>query len=352
MTDWTKSMTRTFEYYTVDPGTWCDVKRLTTVKSCSITRDITTETLGSASIDADELIDECYVRVYLITIQNGVRDKYPLGTYLVQTPSQTYDGRVMSGSIDAYTSLIELKEKQPPLGYSILKGANIMENAYLICRENMRAPVVKVDSDTTLYSDFVSNTDDTWTTFISDLVANDNYELDLDERGRLLFAPKQDISSLQPVWTYTDDNSSILQPEISLDRDLYGIPNVVEVIYSDANEYYTVRVVNDDPNSATSTVARGREIPYRDTSPSILGDPSEKQIEQYAQQLLKSLSSVEYTLKYKHGYCPVRVRDCVRLNYKRSGIYGVKAKVQSQSISCDSECQVTETAVFTVNYWG
>ena len=55
--------------------------------------------------------------------------------------------------------------------------------------------------------------------------------------GRILFAPEQDVSSLQPIWTYNDDNSSILYSDISVDHDLYGIPNVVEVVYSKYNNF-------------------------------------------------------------------------------------------------------------------
>ena len=73
MADWTSSMQQTFEYYIVDPGTWRDVKRLDNVKSCTISRDSTTETLGSATIDVTESVGECYIRIYLVTIQNGVR---------------------------------------------------------------------------------------------------------------------------------------------------------------------------------------------------------------------------------------------------------------------------------------
>lgn len=29
MPDWTKSMEQTFEYYVVDPGTWCDKSQIT-----------------------------------------------------------------------------------------------------------------------------------------------------------------------------------------------------------------------------------------------------------------------------------------------------------------------------------
>lgn len=352
MADWLTSMNQTFEYYVVDPGTWKDSKKLDTVKSCTITRDSETETLGSATIDMTDILGESYIRAYLITDQNGLTEKHPLGTFLVQTPSSTFDGKKRDASMDAYTPLIELKESPPPLGYSILKDENVLDNAYLLCREHVRAPVVKTEASDKLFGDFVANTDDTWMSFLTDLLANAKYHFDLDEMGRILFAPKQDTASLQPVWEFNDDTSSILYSDITMEHDYYGIPNVVEVIYSKGNEFYYAKAVNDDENSPTSTVNRGREIIHRVSNPSFVGDPTNRQIEEYAKQTLRDMSSVEYTVTYKHGYCPVRLGDCVRLNYTRAGMDGIKARVISQSIKCESGCTVTEKAVFTMKLWG
>lgn len=352
MADWLSSMQQTFEYYVVDPGTWKDVKLLNNVRTCTINRDTEAETLGSASFNVTESVGECYIRVYLITIQNGLKEKHPLGTFLTQTPSSSFNGKIRDVTMDAYTPLLELKESPPPLGYSILKGENIMDMAYKLVQENARAPVVKPQCTEKLFHDFVSNVNDKWSTFITDLIANAKYTFMLDEMGRILFSPKQDTASLQPVWTYDDGNSSILYPDISMDHDIYGIPNVVEVIYSNGADNYYARVVNDDENSPLSTINRGREIIYRVADPDLIGDPTQYRINEYANQVLRELSSIEYTITYKHGYCPVRIGDCVRLNYKRAGITDIKAKVISQSISCEPGCPVTETAVFTTKLWG
>lgn len=353
MVDWLSSMQQTFEYYIVDPATWKDAKKIENVKSCSISRDSDAGTLGSANINITESVGECYVRIYLITIQNGTKERHPLGTFLVQTPSTSFDGKVRNLSMDAYTPLLELKETKPPLGYSVRKGTNIMTIARQLTQENTRAPVVPASCDTNLFSDFVAETDDSWLTFLTDLLLNAKYSYDLDEMGRILFAPEQDTASLQPVWTYNDDdNSSILYSNLNMDHDLYGIPNVVEVVYSHGNGYYYSRVVNDDPNSPTSTVNRGREIIHRVSDPDLIGDPTENQIDEYANRLLRELSSLEYTITYTHGYCPVRVGDCVRFNYSRADLKNVKAKVISQTIKCEPGCPVTEKAVVTNRLWG
>lgn len=351
MADWTKAMSQTFEYYVVDPGTWGNKQRIDTVKSSSITWDSDAETLGSASIELTEQLGECYIRIYLVVIQNGVKESFPLGTFLVQTTSSSFDGMVRSMPMDAYTPLLELKEKMPPIGYTILKGANVMNNVNAIVAEQTRAPVANGKSDTTLYSDFIANSDDTWLTFVTDLVANAKYQLGLDELCRIIFLPVQEMTTLQPVWEFNDDNSSILYPDVSLEHDLYGIPNVVEVIYSSSTENHVFRVENNDSKSPTSIVNRGREIVYRETNPDFTADPTTAQLEEYAKSLLKQKSSIEYTVSYSHGYCPVRVGDCVRLNYSRAGLNGVKAKVISQSIDCTPGCKVTEKAVYTEQLW-
>ena len=94
-----------------------------------------------------------------------------------------------------------------------MKGDNIMAKAYDICREQMRAPVVETESVETLQTDFVAEPNDKWMSFTRDLIANAKFAFSLDEMGRVLFEPKQDTASLQPVHTYNDDNSSILSPD-------------------------------------------------------------------------------------------------------------------------------------------
>ena len=363
MIDWTKSMKQTYEFYVVDPVSWKDKTPLRCVKTCSIDRDSESETLGSASLDVTETLDECYVRIYLVAIQNGITYKFPLGTFLVQTPSYSFDGKVKNVTADAYTPLIELKEKQPPLGYYLEKNRNIIDSAYLIIRENARAPVVKTSCSTNLYDNFIADVDDTWLNYSSDLIANAKYTLDVDELGRILFSPEQDTASLQPVWTYDDNNSSILYSDASIERDLYGIPNVVEVIYSTSKRSYQSIVKNENEDSPVSIQKRGREIVQRVTDPNLNGIGSEvgvdniddeviqQMVDDYAKQLLRNLSCLEYSITYKHGYCPVRLFDCVRLNYKRLGIENVKAKVISQTIKCESGCSVSEKAIFTKNLW-
>lgn len=351
MVDWTKSMKQEFEYYEVDPVSWMDKQKLDDIKSSNIQYDLDTDTLGSATIEAINMLGETYVRIYLVTIQNGEKEKHPLGTFLVQTPSSDFDGKINNVSMNGYTSLMELKENGPQLGYTLLEDENIMENAYRITREQCRAPVVETKSDEKLTADFVANTSDSYITYVRDLIAQAKYEFGLDELGKILFNPVQKAEALQPKYTFDDGNSSILLPEVTIKHDIYGIPNVVEVIYSTNDKLYYSKVKNEDTNSPTSIPRRGREIIYRVTDPGLPGIPTQDQIDEYAERLLETLSEVEYQVSFNHGYYPVRIGDCVRLNYKAAGLNNIKAKITSQSITCKPGCQVKTTAVFTKKLW-
>lgn len=360
MPNWTASMQQTFEFYIVDPKSWTNVRRIDDVLSCSINWDSGADTLGSATLDVNTNISENYIRVYLVTIQNGVTEKHTLGTFLVQTPTESFDGKLKSISLDAYTPLLELNETYPDFGYFVPKHENIMKWVSDLAQENMRAPVIKeTGNDAKLTIDYVADPNKKWLTFLKELASNANFIFNIDEEGKLYFSPKRDLDSLQPKWTFDDSNSSILYPDVSKTQDIFGIPNVVEVLYSTNEEpkqeenkpvNYVV-VENNDINSKTSIQSRGRRIVHRVTDPEIIGTATQERVEEYATNLLKELSTVECTVSYTHAYCPVRVGDCVLLNYAKAGLDGVKAKVISQDIDCKPGCPVTETAVYTTKYW-
>ena len=111
------------------------------------------------------------------------------------------------------------------------------------------------------------------------------------------------------------------------------------------------KVENNNPNSPTSIQSRGRRIIHRISNPDLQGIPTQEQLDEYAERMLKELSSVEYTITFSHGYYPIRIGDCVRLNYEKAGFNNVKAKIINQSISCTQGCKVNTTAVFTKNLW-
>lgn len=347
MPRWNESMQETFLFYEVDPNTWGLKRELKNIISCTINRDSGTDTLESATFVTTEEIGECYIRPFLQIIQNGIKETLPLGTFLVQTNGKKFNGKRYEYTLDGYSSLTELKEDQPPLGYTVNIYSNVLDRAYRLTNEHCRAPVVKPLGEVCLNRDFVANVDDTFLSFNADLMRYADYKYGLDEIGRILFVPVSDFSSIVSKYTFSDDEASILLPDISDDRDLYSIPNRLEVIYSNNSGTRTVVVQNEEADSPVSIQNRGRVITYRDRQPSIHEDPTDRQLEEYAYQKLISLSNIEHTITFSHGFVPVYPGDCVRLNYKRSNIYNKKILITSQQINCKTGCTIQSTGVYS-----
>lgn len=352
--DWNSSMSRTFEFYTVIPGSWSADRKIDTIKSATITRDSSTSLLESATFETTETFDECYIRIYLVCVQNGETYKFCLGTFLVQSPSISFNGITQSISMTGYSPLLELDDNLPPFGLTTRKNQYIIANAKQYIEENCRVPVIAASTEDKLDENIVCGVDDSWLKYCKNLLSYGKHSITLDEMSRIKFEPDKTLDSMQASWEFNDDNSSILYPEVKVDKDIYGIPNVIELIYSSSNLFSKVVVENDNPNSPVSTVSRGRRVVYRDTSPSVTADNQStlnSRLGALARTMLRNASTLTYTITYTHGYCPVRVGDCVRLNYTLAGLQDVRALVTSQTITCEPGCPVEETAIYTKNLW-
>lgn len=371
--DWTKSMQQTFEFYTVDPNSWYDDQKLENIITCDMTHDATSDKRGNASITITEALPECYIRTYLVVTQAGYMHKICLGTYLYMTSSDSFDGMKHNITMTGYTPMVELEEKLPPLGFHIVGITNRKHSGdapmvtdaikdivttYTRCEIENRTVIQKP-----LLNDFVAGTNDNFLTVINNILNASSlgqYILTVDEWGTIIVKDKPVLEDAIPTYIYTDDNSSILLPSLDTNDDIYGIPNVVEVLYTGDKRLPAIRVIvkNEDPTSIVSIPARGREIAKRFTITNIaapVNDYSEAavraQVTAQAERLLEAASTINKTISYSHGYCDVKVGDTVLINYERAGVTGIRAKVVSQRISCKPGCQVDEQAVYTKKLW-
>ncbi len=344
--DWTKEMRQTFEFYEVDPRTWQNVRLLPQVVSAEITCDDELPTGGSATFEASEDVGEVYVRTYLVAEQGGERSAECLGTHMAQTCSDDHDGKSRLLKLEAYTSLIELKGDCPPLGHHVSAGRLAGDAAAQAAAEHCRAPVDGSPGAVALAVHYRCEPDQTWLDLVAALAAKEGRRPYPTPLGRITFIPGRNAAALVPVWKFTDDTASIVRPEISHARDYYGVPNRVEVVWSGEAGCLSAIAENHSPDSPLSIENRGWVWLYRETSPD-LEDPTQEDVQAYADSLLTDLSTVDHEVTYTHGYVPaVKVGTCVELDLRRAKVRA-RAVVASQRIVCGTGCQVEERAVWT-----
>ena len=366
MIDWTKSMKQTYEFYIINPTSGNSISKLDKVTGASVNRDITSDTQVSGSINYDGELGEVYVRIFLVAEQGEEIEKIPLITMLCQSPSVTFNGKKRSSSITGYSPLLELQNLYPPIGYTIPKyspgqGKNLGDIVYDIYSEHLRMATLPISEDlTTATADFlntpyVADPSDSWFNLCQKLLNPVSYFPRVDEYGKVYFDKKKSLSKMTPIWTYNTSNSSIFGSDITVDMDIYNIPNVVEVIATLTNgKTVSVVVENDDKNSPTSIPSRGRKVVHREINPENMGKIAAENfaaVKDYAYNILEQANILQYSVSYTHGYCGTNVGDCVYIDYPLAGISMEKAYIVSQSIECKTGCTVSETAIMTKNLY-
>lgn len=355
MIDWTESMQQYYEYYTVSPITWADVSLINTVTTGSITNDLNTETLTNATFAGVDMNGEFYIRAYICAKQGDEFERRCLGTFLVQSPSCSYDGKYNEVSALSYSPLIELKENYPPMFYTLPKETDVVEWAYNMIEENSRLKVDRTYKEQIISKyDYVANADDNWLDFITSVLNQNGVSYKLSPEGVVSLYKTLNYNISPIKYIFKNDEKSIILPRVSYSKDMYDIPNVVEVYVSTEKGYNVVRVSNNlsANDSATSIDARGREIVHRETSPSIVGIPTDAEIENYAKMLLESLSTIVVELSFTHAYVPgISVGDTILVDYPEAGLNEQRCKITSQQMDLSEGLLVDTTATFEIEYW-
>ena len=345
-TDWTRGYRVSYEYWEVDPATFRNRRRLLHVESCEITRDASDETLGSASmVLSDMLPAEAWVRAYLLATQDGATERVCLGTFLALVSKADMDGRSLSYPVTLHTPLKELADDGPPDGYPVRKGANAIAAADMLLGR-FHAQVAG-SAELREMGSLAVSLHDSWLSMASKVLAAVGMELALDEWGTIGFSPVRDAAALQPVWTFRDDEFSIMAAEARMECNWDEVPNTLHVVLAGAHGTVVKTIVNDSPDSPVSTVSRGRTVSATEENPEGV---TEATAEAWGRRRLKELSCAERRLAISHGYCPVRLGDCVRVVRSREGI-DVKGKVVRQSIRCETALAVQAEIAYTEEVW-
>lgn len=349
MIDWTGGMMQEFSFYQVDPSTWRDASRLGNVTQCKITRDSTMETLEQASLTVmDGEMGESWVRVYMDASQGGERERVCLGTFLVQTPRRSADGRSSRLECTAYSPLHVLAEAKPNAGYALAAGANCVEAAASVCVAHGLAPVLAPRLEAVLDDPYVAPSDASWLDIAKALAAAAGLKVALDPYGRVVLAPNTPAYALSPTWTFDDGERGILVPDVNEEVDWYGLPNVCAVSTPSG---IVGRAENADPLSRISTASRGREVTLKIDDPDELrAGCTQEAADAYALRELREASHMERTATVRHAWCPVTVGDLVRVDAPSLGIV-TNALVVRQDIDVSTALTVSAKLAVREEMW-
>lgn len=341
--NWTLPRTGKIEFVRVSDGTKEEIGILGQVVSGSLDLNLNTALKVSGEFVIDEMDDlgDDLVRIYLdATDSNGEHIRLALATLYVATPERNIKGARVTKEFEAYSTLIRLRDECVKQSYTIPKGTNAIKMALELCR-SCRLEVNHAESSFTTTTQTVYEAGTSKLKIVNELLAFAGYQsANVNGYGNVTFVKQSDVTKSQPVYTFSDDETSILYSNIKDSRDWYSTPNVVICTSTSQDKTMAATAVNNNPKDPYSTVSRKREIARVEEISDI---PDYKALQAKADLLLQTSSLRMQHVEFASGFVPINVGDVIALDIQSANLDG-KYSVQSMSIDL-TQALKTQTKV-------
>lgn len=338
--DWGGGYAAQWRVRRVNPTTWVGIDTLNGVDSVSIDRacDNTIESgRVSATIQNGEVIDEGWYRIEMLALRGNSYEHVAIATLLLSSTESVFERGVQKVSLVGRSVLAPAAQRIFADGEYAPKGIDGAAFVADLLRDCTPAPVV-VHGSFTLDDYIVFDLGSTYLSAVWDILDAAKWCIQIQGDGTIDVLPLPD----EPALVLDNAGAGLLMPTVNISADETDVPNVIIV----TNGIETVRAVNDDPNSPTSTVSRGRRIERLVQNPVRVNGET---LTAYANRTLEEAGKVERSYNYQREWWPgVFPYSIVRGRLSSSGLYG-DLRVTSQSLACGAGVLVSETAVLRMD---
>ena len=330
MIDWSKGFSARYYISVVDRKAWRDLRRIE-ITGGSIKRE-DSELRESASINCVNYTEttEQIIRVWLDAKQEGNSSHIPLFTGLATSPGKTINGRLVTNTLECYSVLKIAQDMLLQRGWYAPKGINGGD----LIKELLSVIPVKInvsESSPSLDSAIIAEDGENRLSMTDKILDLMNWRMTLDGYGNIYIHPYERT----PVSTFDSLNNDVLEPTLTVNYDWYDCPNIYRAVLDDS--FAVAR--DDSPDSALSTVNRGREVWLEDSSAYLQENET---LAEYAERMLKLAQRTATTVSYDRRFDPnVYVSDVIRLNYAAQKINGLFL-VTSQTITLGYNAKTSE----------
>lgn len=327
----------------------------------TITRNDDTRVKESAEVD---LVGSCDVGSDLVRVfadfswDDGTEWTECLGTFVPAVPSRSVKSGYSTSTLRLYGRLQELYDDAFATPYTVTGGSNAVEVAAQVARD-AGLEVVAEESDfvttqTRCYGIGAESrqadagdggSSETKLDMINDLLALAGFRAAYtDPYGRVVMERYRDPAEIAPSWRFEEGPRAKFCAEMEEEYDYTNTANHVVVRYAnDAGEVVVGEAWDNDPESALSTVSRGRTITkgysYTELPALTASQTRQEYADARARTLLSTAQSVVRRYTFTHAYCPVAVNDRVELAYASAGIDEM-VQVRTQTITLKAGCPV------------
>jgi hypothetical protein len=258
----------------------------------------------------------------MLRMPDGGWAEWSQGIFLLSTPKRREENRKVYRDVEAYDGLQVLLDDKFGARYTVPAGANY---ATAIIGIMVDAGITKINlqgTDKTLATAREFEPGTSRLEAINKLLTEINYTaLWVDEWGYYTASTYRSPQDRAVEYTYKDDALSVLYSGAEEEMDLFSIPNKWVVVASNPEQEPLVSTyVNDNPDSKTSTVGRGRVITdYR----TIENTADQASLDAYVQRIAFEASQVYTHITLMTAVMPFHsYSDVLQLEYGPLGISG------------------------------
>lgn len=248
--------------------------------------------------------------------------EFPLGVFLLASPTRKDDGVIVTRDVEAYDGLLVLKDDKFTVRHTVLAGTRHYD-AIVAVLASAGITLYNVEqSDRTLTRDIEYAPGTEKLSAINNLLSQINYTpLHVDNDGYYTSHRYRSPSERAEDYRYADDSLSVTFSGAEEELDLFSVPNVFTVVRTNEEEAPLVSsFTNAEPTSPTSTVSRGRSIvDFRE----LTDIADQASLDSYVQRVAFEASQVYGRIRFNtalmpfHGYSNV-----LQVEYSPLGING------------------------------
>lgn len=337
MMDWGGSYACEWRVYSVNTRTWADGEQVAGMSSLKVSRDSRRDIIetGTASLDSPvgQPMSEVYLRFALVAVSGNAVQREDIATLLCSSGSGKVEYQTDLRSVNGKSVLYPASTRRITSYGFVSAGANGAEAAAEMLRSCIAAPVSVVGSGFRVGQYVTFDPDDDVLTRVKKVLDMGRHIVTINGRGEVTVQPLPDTPALE----IGRASARLISPGVSYKYDLSGVPNRYRAISPTG----VATSVNSDPDSPTSTVARGYYVDEIDRSPEPLEGES---LQAYADRMLLQSRMVTYSRSYKRRYWPdVLPGSLVSATMPSVGLDGIM-RVAKQVITCGDSVEVEEEA--------
>lgn len=257
---------------------------------------------------------------FLLKMPDGKWVEWSLGIFILSSPNRSVANGIVFREIEAYDGLIILKDDKFLSRYTIAEGTNYITaiNDILSSSGITKINIENNDANLKRAKEFEPGTEKLKAA--NDLLTEINWTtLWVDEQGYYTSSRYRSPADRPSEYDYFDNEISIIASDMEEELDLVNVANSWVVVASNPEEEpLTANYTNENPDSPTSTINRGRTIvDYRE----IESIANQIALNNYVERLAFNASQVFGYITFETALNPLHsFSDVYNVRYSKLGI--------------------------------